>query len=571
MAAICCLGVVLRLAMLDRLAVEHFDEGVYASNLWFGAEAGFAYPGRHFFAPPLAPLLMELSMAMFGMTDLAAMAPSLALGSATPVLIWWLGRRAFGAAAGAGACLLAAVSEPHILYTRSALTDAMLTFWLSLAVLLALEMLIAARGTASGGRVLVLGLGAGVATGLAWATKYNGWLPLAIAASGGVGWAVFERPPARTLLRASLGAAAMAIMAIAIFAWAISSLPVEYGEIAANHRQYFGGLSGWGEALLRQALSLCALDGLPTRMSLAGALLLVMAMQRGGRGDGKLWALGPGAAALGALAAGAFLGASLIAGVAAAVYYLWRLVGGRKSPDGMTDRLGVWLASAWFFGLLVAIPLYRPYPRLTMPWLPAAWIGASGGLSLLAGLVLKPPGTRPALALRGVVAGAALTIGIAITAPLFPAGRVLLGNTTTQLSAGWPNRRGMLQIAQGIADDAAKLAQESGRAEGACLVLVYGEPALFYQLHAAGVAAAPVAQVPEERLGGNGAPLVFLAAGAHAERSSSFQEEFAEKATGFDEVGEYTYSPSQLVWLDNYSPDSSGVQEKVRLYRLRTR
>ena len=56
------LGAILRLAYPGRMAIEHFDEGVYASNFWFGAEEGYEYPARHLYAPPLLPAAIEWTM-----------------------------------------------------------------------------------------------------------------------------------------------------------------------------------------------------------------------------------------------------------------------------------------------------------------------------------------------------------------------------------------------------------------------------------------------------------------------------------------------------------------------------
>ena len=60
------LGLALRFWDLSAIAVEHFDEGVYASNLWFTAEEGYRYPDRHLYAPPLLPSLIEWSLLIFG-------------------------------------------------------------------------------------------------------------------------------------------------------------------------------------------------------------------------------------------------------------------------------------------------------------------------------------------------------------------------------------------------------------------------------------------------------------------------------------------------------------------------
>ncbi|MGH7200188.1 MAG: ArnT family glycosyltransferase, partial [Planctomycetaceae bacterium] len=170
-------GLVLRGAHLERTAVEHFDEGVYASNVWFGEAEGFQYPGRPLYAPPLLPALIEWPVLLLGPTHLATMLPSLLFGNATVLLVWWTARRWFGRTAGLAAITLAATSGFHALYSRAALTDAALGFWLLLAVSLTWEAL-----QRPGGLWWIVA--AGVATGLAWWTKYNGWLPLAIGAAG---------------------------------------------------------------------------------------------------------------------------------------------------------------------------------------------------------------------------------------------------------------------------------------------------------------------------------------------------------------------------------------------------
>ena len=44
-------GTFFRWAFPSRLAIEHFDEGVYASNVWFGSEDAYEYPYRYLYAP----------------------------------------------------------------------------------------------------------------------------------------------------------------------------------------------------------------------------------------------------------------------------------------------------------------------------------------------------------------------------------------------------------------------------------------------------------------------------------------------------------------------------------------
>ena len=110
--AILAAGVALRWMFLSRVAVEHFDEGVYASNIWFGAEDFYQYPLRCLYAPPLLPALIESALAFQQIvrpspavpSPLAVMLPSLLAGSLTPLALWWLARRWFTPAVAIGAC-----------------------------------------------------------------------------------------------------------------------------------------------------------------------------------------------------------------------------------------------------------------------------------------------------------------------------------------------------------------------------------------------------------------------------------------------------------------------------------
>ena len=86
-------GIALRAAWPSRLAVEHFDEGVYASNIFFSGEKGDErYPDQHLYAPPLVPLLIEYAMLAPGPSNIAVMAVNIAAGSLTIPLVWWVGR-----------------------------------------------------------------------------------------------------------------------------------------------------------------------------------------------------------------------------------------------------------------------------------------------------------------------------------------------------------------------------------------------------------------------------------------------------------------------------------------------
>src|ERR1041385_3954020 len=77
-AAIFLVGLALRAAWPSRLAVEHFDEGVYASNVFFDSERGEPhYPNQHLYAPPLVPLLIEFPLVLLGFSNAAAMSATI--------------------------------------------------------------------------------------------------------------------------------------------------------------------------------------------------------------------------------------------------------------------------------------------------------------------------------------------------------------------------------------------------------------------------------------------------------------------------------------------------------------
>jgi len=124
-------GVVLRIGYPSRAAVEHFDEGVYASNIWFGPETEGKYPARHLYSPPLLPLLIETSIIAEqviapppdGPSNLAVMLPNLLIGCLMLPAIWWVTRAWLGDEAAIGALALASFSETHALYSRTALTE----------------------------------------------------------------------------------------------------------------------------------------------------------------------------------------------------------------------------------------------------------------------------------------------------------------------------------------------------------------------------------------------------------------------------------------------------------------
>jgi hypothetical protein len=104
-------------------------------------------------------------------------------------------------------------------------------------------------------------------------------------------------------------------------------------------------------------------------------------------------------------------------------------------------------------------------------------------------------------------------------------------------------------------------------------IYVYGEPAVFFQLHAAGEGiVVAVADVPMSAATFDGrAAATFLIIGPHAERDAHFQEQWNAAQDRWRLVAEYEYLPSPLVWLDLHDPrtvaGSAPQKESLHLYR----
>lgn len=612
LAVLLC-GIALRLTFLSRTAIEHFDEGVYASNWWFEQDETFEYPNRHLYAPPLLPALIEWTFVFLGPGNVGALLVSLAAGCATPLLVWWVGRKWFGSAAAMTAALLAATSEVHALFSRAALTDVLVGFWMLLAVWLIWESLCS-------GRIAVAVAGGG-ATALAWWTKYSGWLPLAISAAGLAAWIVWERPERTRVLRALRTWGVATLTAVLLWLPYLQMLQPRggYAAVAANHRSYVVGWSGWLSGLMQQYANLSFLEGFITLLGLAVALPFAAIALRGDRlsvspspgakppenvpsRSGALLAL-PLAAAGFLIAAAALLGTPvvflLLTAVGLAANTLGSFTGNSAGHpvDALSEasnrRLAGWMLAAWFVSLLLTTPLYRPYVRLTLPWLIAAWLASGAGLAaLLTWLrreVLAPgPSADGSPSRTGNPDEAAARATRATPnvprdrALLVVAAVLLVGSLVWRASSlvergtvVWQSRTGLLQVAEQVA----ALTREQARSnsgDGTVVVYVYAEPALLFQLRLAGVPlVAPVTTLTFAGPDAQRLPFpTYLAAGPHALRDPRFHEQLAEVAGHLVPVETFGYQPSDLVLLDEYSPGELSPAHgrpaaEVRLYRVK--
>ncbi len=515
------LAAALRCWDLSAIAVEHFDEGVYASNLWFTADEGYRYPDRHLYAPPLLPSLIEWSLLIFGQASWVPALPSLVAGICTIPLIWWMGRKLGGPLCGLSAAILLATNDVHILYSRTALTEAVLCFFMLLSVSLAHCTCLEQNAEAQfSKRSIMRALLSGMMAGLAWLTKYNGWLSLAVIISGSAGWALFSRMLFRQWKWLILHW--LIIVAVALTVWLPYMLSLNqyggYSAVAANHRQYFGGLNVWLPTLQRQVFNQWALSS---------------------------WTTMCGLLYVGCLAVFRSSFAKWIPNI----------------TSKMISPSGCWLLASWCIGLTVAIPLYHPYPRLVVPW----WIG----ICLLGGLIAtklpvgrasslshqqtdKQTGFQSALPVIGLIILSLLTfIGPIMQAP------------------AWENRTELRTIAVNDVQQAGELAEQAGFRENKVIFYVYGEPAIFYHISAQNRLVGPIGHLdfalPQAR---NSNVPIFLITGPHAEQSKLFHEQWQKLGNEFELIKTDEALPSRLVQLNNENSLQQSEPDSYRLYQL---
>ncbi|AGA26087.1 ArnT family glycosyltransferase [Singulisphaera acidiphila] len=374
------LGAGLRFWGYGALGLNHFDEGIYAlSGLWSMAPHGLAGldPMVIAYAPPGFPILVGLCDFVVGISDVSVILASTLCGVATIPVAAWVGRRTFGAGAGAAAAALAALSMPHVAFSRKALTD--VPFGLAWLIAIGLGGRFLEKPTL--GRALALGLG----VGLAQQFKYNGWLAgaiVALAALVGLVWHSDLRRSWLSVRQLRFGPIPLSVIAAGVALlvyWPWFQFVERHGgyhALLTHHRSYLGGLAQWFPYWKQQQAQLVALSGgvvwgaftwfvawLACAWSRNGSALLASNSQP------KRTQLLVG------LLGGGLVLASLSSlpwwvGLAAAP---WLLV-----AKSSTFRM----LGSWWLILSILTPFYHPYARLWLPLHLAGWL-------LVAGLLVK--------------------------------------------------------------------------------------------------------------------------------------------------------------------------------------
>lgn len=374
-ASFTVVGGLLRLWSVGRLGLVHFDEGIYAmAGTWVLSPRGLAGidPTVISYAPPGFPFLVGLSYGLFGVGDIPAILVSIVMGTLTIPIAGWLGHRTFGRGAGAAASALAAMSGPHIAFSRMALTDASFLFFWLVAI-------------GQGQRFLERpgpwrAFALGIAVGVAQLFKYNGWLAGVVVALSAVVWTAARRD-ARTrhnqLRLWGWGALAAAVAAVVYLPWfAFVESHGGYAALLAHHRSYLGGPSSWPGHLWIQwgqafALScgqhwialgsLSAIAGLVACVGLIGESRRITALRIIEAGGLAGWLAGFRAMSLGGVAA--------------------LIVLARKREE-WPSRSVIVPTAGWCL-LAAMTPFYHPYARLMLPLQGLAWILMAGALTRL--------------------------------------------------------------------------------------------------------------------------------------------------------------------------------------------
>ncbi|MFN9718192.1 MAG: ArnT family glycosyltransferase [Planctomycetota bacterium] len=424
------IGTILRCWHLDRECVEHFDEGVYSSILWYDGVYGPTYPAREFFAPPGLPTMIEVASWIPGASRMAPFLPSICFGIGSIILFWWIGRTWFGTAAGVVLAATVAMSDFHIQYSRMALTDVPTLFWIVLAV--------AMGALAIDRQSLKVAAAAGFCCGIAWWIKYTGWLPLAIVGSGAALWWIRsgrQRTDVRAL-KTLMIVGLMLVTAFATFApWWIQLQSIGgYSAITAHHRSFAASgdslFSAWRKNMTDQLSFQIFQDGIFGVLSL-GLGVLWAAWIRWNAAVCSTWNKTDAVSAQANSSDSTFPPRSLalrfiVASIALillslrirtplmmmcmtlggiAGMHLWpvlhrvwirrrtndvspaapdamRLTSGDLEVAATADpSLGFSVLLCWFMGLLIVTPLYHPYARLFFPLLASIWIASAAGVS----------------------------------------------------------------------------------------------------------------------------------------------------------------------------------------------
>ncbi len=506
------LGMALRTWHFGDAALSHFDEGVYAFTglgLADPSQPFRMFPDQQKFSPPVYVALIAL-FNLFGVDPARSpLVVNAVMGGLTIPVVWWVSRRWFGPATAAAAATLVALSEFHIILTRSALTD--VTF--ALVFLIALAAMLHALDRLTWRAAVV----AGVCVGLAWNTKYHGWFVLVVAAMViGGRWKLQGAGNQWFAQAVRMWSVAAAVALLCYLPWALF-IQTQPGS-STGWASYFATMLrlDWFGNFWRHVQQQHYLEGPWSRASVPLALLAAQ-LVRAARGA----APGPWWAGLAAGAGGLLAGSSGVAAALAAWCLGKRWRAGMRGPD--------WLMAAVIVLWVVMAPVYHPYFRLLLPFALVTYV--------LAGSVLA--GDKDAMTPVGhphfpivVSALAAVLTGVIATRRADP-------------SDPWRPMPTLASTAESL----------HRRIPPGVPVRVMGEPALAFHLQRLGHPAYRRTYLDSLD---DGEDPVYLVTGIYLRRSPQPRERFNERKDRMEPLARIAAGPpSDIRVLDDFTPDSA--------------
>ena len=513
--------------------IGQFDEGVYAFTglgLSDPSQPYRMFPEQQKFSPPVYVALVALSYLARGASAHSAILVNVIVGALSVLGIWWIARRWFGVAAALGAAVITALSEVHVILSRTALTDVTFT----LLFFLALGAMVWSLERGGSWRAVV----AGVMVGLAWNTKYHGWFALVIVAMAiGARWFAGRDDAgvrAWTVMVARRWLVSAVVAGLCYLPWAafIQSQPGAIGGWSS----YFATMLriDWLGNVARHAAQQGWLEGPWSRASVPLAFVAVSLATPGARRR-----IGPWCVALAILCAGAI---TLGAAGTCAVLVLLGIPGLRRPPVSLATAVMLALIVLW----VVMAPLYHPYFRLLLPFMMALYVMTAALLArwVEGADVFRITFWRPMSALADAdprpaspgVHGARLAIGIAAVLLTLVAGR-----WRTDHSDPWRPTRSFAAAADSI----------SALIPAGAPVMVLGEPPLAFYLHQRGHPA--FGRVTFDMLDTRTEP-GFLVVGRYASSAPFLRTGLAERAHRLSLVDTISVDPTDLRLLDDLTP-----------------
>ena len=498
---ILALAGLLRFEGLSAKGLTHFDEGAYALTAEaIGSGRGMDgwYPQQVWLAPPVFYGVSALGI-RYGLDPThATQFIAAVFGVLGVAAIWCLGRSWSGRTDVAHAvALMLALSPHHLTFSRVGLTDTAFLFWflVSLLVITAAERR----------RSLVLSAFAGLAVGVAWNTKYHGWLALVIWFCALLATQRKSSGTERTQALMRLGIAGLTA-GLCYLPWYlhVAAQPGGYAALVEQHQSFlkpgnlthnlrvqlesasfFATHSGWGLALVGAGIAVALLR---RRTALLAYTLLVVLS----RGE-PAWCVP----------------ALVVAGLAG-LRSAWR------------GRLDASLGFAFLCCFTLLTPLYHPYARLLLPFVAALPLGASS-------IATVAPGKR-------------WSAGILVVAVLL-GGYALLRQPGSFLPAN--------AAPAGLAHAAAELADELPP-DVVCHVL--GEPAAALGLRRAGREVRCVNGVSEVMEATPPGHSVWLLTGCYARRTGELARLRERHPEAFRLRATHNAQTGPVRWLDDHTP-----------------